>query len=114
MLETLEGTPLKGEYSAQRLREFTPRTGTTLAKNQEEYERRREEDTQKSSEAEEGEREAEESIIQDDEEVDKEMDKEDNKEECRGQCCLFSGGCMDQGSQRPEPHTKSLSALSIA
>lgn len=39
-LETLEGTVLQGEYSARRLRAFTPREGTELATKQEVYERK--------------------------------------------------------------------------
>jgi hypothetical protein len=39
-LETLEEVPLQGEYSARRLRAFTPREGTELARKQEEFERK--------------------------------------------------------------------------
>ena len=39
-LEELDGTPKPGEYSARRLRMFTPREGTELAKEQEELEER--------------------------------------------------------------------------
>jgi hypothetical protein len=37
-LETLNGIPLQGEFSARQIRAFTPRTGTQLAKDQEAYE----------------------------------------------------------------------------
>lgn len=40
-LETLEGASLQGEYSARRLRAFTPREGTELAMKQKEYERKK-------------------------------------------------------------------------
>jgi hypothetical protein len=36
-LETLNGIPLQGEFSARRIRAFIPRQGTQLAKDQEEY-----------------------------------------------------------------------------
>ena len=40
-LETLEGQLLEGEYHARRLRGFTPREGTELAIQQEEFEARK-------------------------------------------------------------------------
>ena len=36
-LETLKGEPLKGDYSVRRLREFVPREGTELAREQEAF-----------------------------------------------------------------------------
>ena len=42
-LETLKGEPLKGDYSARRLREFMPREGTELAREQEAFRTLREE-----------------------------------------------------------------------
>ncbi|KAG2743091.1 hypothetical protein P692DRAFT_201809315 [Suillus brevipes Sb2] len=78
-LETLEGVPLQGEYSARRLRAFTPRTGTTLAKKQEEYEKKleeRRENTQESPE-EEDEEEVEEDTTQNDDETDGEEEEVD-------------------------------------
>jgi hypothetical protein len=36
-LETLEGTPLEGEFNARRLRPFEPRAGTELAVRQEAF-----------------------------------------------------------------------------
>jgi hypothetical protein len=39
-LETLDGTELKGEFSARRLREFVPREGTDLAEAQKEHMKR--------------------------------------------------------------------------
>jgi hypothetical protein len=36
-LETLEGTPLEGEFNARRLRPFEPRAGTELAAQQEAF-----------------------------------------------------------------------------
>lgn len=39
-LETLRGTPLPGEYSARRLRQFIPRQGTRLQVEQDEYMKR--------------------------------------------------------------------------
>jgi hypothetical protein len=42
-LESLEGEPLKGDYNARRLREFVPREGTELAREQKDFEARQEE-----------------------------------------------------------------------
>ena len=39
-LENLDGSPKTGEYSARRLRAFTPREGTDLARAQKEFEER--------------------------------------------------------------------------
>ena len=43
MLESLEGEPLRGDYSARRLREFIPREGTELAREQRDFKARQEE-----------------------------------------------------------------------
>ena len=40
ILEELDGTPKPGEFNARRLRGFTPREGTELARQQEEVEER--------------------------------------------------------------------------
>jgi hypothetical protein len=52
-LETLNGQPLEGDFHARRLREFIPREGTELAKQQKEMDARR------------GEVEAEEELVHD-------------------------------------------------
>ena len=41
-LESLDGELLKGDYNARRLREFVPREGTELAREQKEFEVRQE------------------------------------------------------------------------
>jgi hypothetical protein len=45
-LEKLDGTPIPGHFSARRLREFTPREGTKLAKEQLELEQKMAEENQ--------------------------------------------------------------------
>lgn len=84
-LETLEGILLQGEYSARRLRAFIPRTGTKLAKKQEEHEKKIEEkrleNTQGRLEDKDNIEQAESETAQKDKEADKEADKEDDKED---------------------------------
>ena len=62
-MESLDGELLKGDYNARRLREFLPREGTELAKEQKDFEARQ--------------RVGDEVEVGEDEEVgDKEVDKE--------------------------------------
>ena len=48
-LETLEGTPLEGEFNARRLRPFEPRAGTKLAAQQEAFMEKLQEEGQEES-----------------------------------------------------------------
>lgn len=75
---------MQGEFSARRLRAFTPRTGTALAKKQEEYEKRLKdigmEDTQRRPGDKDDEEQTGDNVKQDEEGTDEE-DNEDSEEE---------------------------------
>jgi hypothetical protein len=74
-LETLNGIPLQGEFSARWIRVFTPRAGTQLAKDQEAYEN----GTRRESVNEENEEESRREEQQEQEENSKENDERDDE-----------------------------------
>lgn len=74
-LETLEGRPIQGEFSARHLRAFTPRIGMQLAKKQKIYEEKKRSENEKSS------REGEEDNKEEDENERKEDTKDKDIEE---------------------------------
>jgi len=74
-LQTLNGTPAKGEYSARRLRHFHPRDGTQLAADQERYMAKRKADREDGDDDE-----GDEAELSDDEVVEVRDEDEDDDE----------------------------------
>jgi hypothetical protein len=91
-LETLEGTPMSGEFHARRLRAFIPRPGTRLAEEQEEKEKNIAEETIIGEISEKQSEDADEEDI-DEEDIDEEnTDEEDIDEVENDEAETLSGG----------------------
>lgn len=107
-LETIKGIPLQGEFSARRLRAFTPRQGTQLAEDQAKYEKSREKESEenqsktKTQEKREEEKRQEEDNEENEEDRDDEEAREEETEEESEKC-----GTIERKGQKADSGVES-------